>query len=270
MNQKELNLRQRRWLEFIKDYELVMDYHPGKANVIADALSRKSLFALRAMITQLTVTDDGLILAEMKAKSMFLQEICEAQKGDKDLQAKIGQCEMGNESEFRIGIDGRIMYRDRICVPKDDELVQKILREAHSCCLSIHSGSVKMVSEGSCFRCGSLDHFIKDCPEMMEKERFQSSRSSDAASRERPSKNARNGSGSKNVTQDTAVRSEARASARAYAICTREDATSLDVVTGNFSLYDTNVITLIDLGSTYSYVCMKLASRFYYTDLPAL
>ena len=40
--QKELNLRQRRWLELIKDYDMRLQYHPGKANVVADALSRKS------------------------------------------------------------------------------------------------------------------------------------------------------------------------------------------------------------------------------------
>ncbi|KAG8496670.1 hypothetical protein CXB51_007945 [Gossypium anomalum] len=100
MTQKELNLRQRSWLELIKDYELVIDYHPGKVNIVADTLSRKSLFALRAMNTQLTVIDDGSILAEMRARLTFLQEICKAQKGDKDLQAKMAQCETGNESEF--------------------------------------------------------------------------------------------------------------------------------------------------------------------------
>ena len=40
--QKELNLRQRIWLEIIKDYDTKLHYHPGKANVVADALSRKS------------------------------------------------------------------------------------------------------------------------------------------------------------------------------------------------------------------------------------
>ncbi|WMV25309.1 hypothetical protein MTR67_018694 [Solanum verrucosum] len=41
--QKELNLRQIRWLEFLKDYDMSVHYHPGKANVLADALSRLSM-----------------------------------------------------------------------------------------------------------------------------------------------------------------------------------------------------------------------------------
>jgi hypothetical protein len=42
LTQSDLNMRQRRWLELIKDYELEIHYHPGKANMVADALSRKS------------------------------------------------------------------------------------------------------------------------------------------------------------------------------------------------------------------------------------
>ena len=45
-DQKELNLRQRRWLELLKDYDCTISYHPGKANVVADALSRKSSSSL--------------------------------------------------------------------------------------------------------------------------------------------------------------------------------------------------------------------------------
>ncbi|KAA3470204.1 DNA/RNA polymerases superfamily protein [Gossypium australe] len=113
MTQKELNLRQRRMLELIKDYELIIDYHPRTANVVADALSRKSMFALKAMNTQLPVTKNCSILVEMRAKPMFLQEICKAQ----------------------------------VYVSRDDELIRKILHEAHSSCMSIHLGSVKMYND---------------------------------------------------------------------------------------------------------------------------
>ena len=100
MSQKDLNLRQRRWLELLKDYELVIDYHPGKANVVADALSRKLLFALRVMNTQLKISDDGSILAELRARRMFLQEISEAQKNDQNLLAKRKQCEADTGSDL--------------------------------------------------------------------------------------------------------------------------------------------------------------------------
>jgi len=147
MTQKDLNLRQRRWLELIKDYDLIIDYHPGKANVVADALSRKSLFALRAMNTRLSLTDDGSILAELRAKPTFLQQICEAQKNDEKLQVKRAQCESGNDSEFQIGSDDCLLFRGRVCVPQNSELIQKILREAHSSTMSVHPGSNKMYND---------------------------------------------------------------------------------------------------------------------------
>ncbi|KAL0289248.1 UNVERIFIED_CONTAM: putative mitochondrial protein [Sesamum angustifolium] len=42
-NANELNLRQRRWIELLKDYDCTIDYHPGKANIVADASSRKKV-----------------------------------------------------------------------------------------------------------------------------------------------------------------------------------------------------------------------------------
>ena len=62
LTQKELNLRQRRWLELIKDYELIIEYHPGKANMVADALSRKSSATLAYIRTAYVP-----LLVEMKA-----------------------------------------------------------------------------------------------------------------------------------------------------------------------------------------------------------
>ncbi|KAA3480765.1 DNA/RNA polymerases superfamily protein [Gossypium australe] len=147
MTQKDLNLRQQSWLELLKDYELVINYHPGKVNVVADALSRKSLFTLRAMNTRLNLSSNGSILVELRARPLFLQRICEAQKCDSDLQANRAQCELGSDSDFHIGFDGCLMFRGRICVPKEDELILKILHEAHNGSLSVHPSSRKMYND---------------------------------------------------------------------------------------------------------------------------
>jgi hypothetical protein len=56
-NQKELNMRQRRWMKFLKDYDFELKYHPGKANVVTDALSRKSLHVSTMMIHQMILLE---------------------------------------------------------------------------------------------------------------------------------------------------------------------------------------------------------------------
>jgi len=52
---KELNMRQRRWMKFLKDYDFDLHYHPGKANVVANALSRKSLHVSSLMIHEMNL-----------------------------------------------------------------------------------------------------------------------------------------------------------------------------------------------------------------------
>ncbi|KAL0412030.1 UNVERIFIED_CONTAM: Transposon Tf2-11 polyprotein [Sesamum latifolium] len=97
--QKELNLRKRRWIELLKDYDCTIDYHPGKANIVADALSRKTvdqlagmicynveyLTALRAMNVHFSVGGD-LLLATMQMKPSLKDKIKDAQDKDPYLQ----------------------------------------------------------------------------------------------------------------------------------------------------------------------------------------
>ena len=100
MNQKDLNLRQRRWLELLKDYEIVIDYHPGKANVVADALSRRTVSDLRAMFARLSLYDDGSLLTELQVRPTWVDEIKEKQSRDESLVSRFRQVKNGDTSEF--------------------------------------------------------------------------------------------------------------------------------------------------------------------------
>ena len=67
LTKKELNLRQRRWLELFKDYDYIIYYHLGKANVVAYALRRKTVVVMSLQHSEWTLADDGAILAQLKA-----------------------------------------------------------------------------------------------------------------------------------------------------------------------------------------------------------
>ena len=74
-------------MELIKDYDCVINYHPEKANVVADALSRKSVQMLQALNAHLSLTDDGEIVAEFMARPDLLNRVLEAQKNDEKISS---------------------------------------------------------------------------------------------------------------------------------------------------------------------------------------
>ena len=146
-SQRKVNLRQRRWMELIKDYDCVIDYHPEKANVVAYALSRKSLQTLRELNAYLSLSDDSAKVAELIAKPDLLNRVQEAQNNDEKIATIVNQNIVGKETKFTVKDDRFLYYRDRVCIPNDDELKKSILKEAHSGSFAIHPGSTKMYQD---------------------------------------------------------------------------------------------------------------------------
>jgi hypothetical protein len=156
--QSELNMRQRRWLELIKNYDLEIYYHLGKANVVADALSRKAFchcLTVRTPDTTLCQKMEKLnlgviqhgTLTQLKLKSVLLQRIIDAQRTNMGMKHIHEKIEADKANCFRKDDQGILWFNDRIVVPKDAEVRQQIMDEAHLSRYSIHPGSINMYQD---------------------------------------------------------------------------------------------------------------------------
>jgi hypothetical protein len=156
--QKDLNPRQRRWMELIKDYDLEIHYHPGKANLVVDAFSRKE-HVHSAVVAQLPdeIVEDfrrlnlGIVAhTEGVIIDVELTWRKKSAKGQID-DAKIREIKdlitEGRGLEFTEEEQGTVWIKDRICVPNIESLRETILKEAHDSDYSIHPGSTKMYQD---------------------------------------------------------------------------------------------------------------------------
>jgi hypothetical protein len=146
-------------LEFIKDYDFTISYHPGKTNIIADSLSRKAACCLSSLLTKgwnlvkefidwkPFINDEGSIkLSNLSAEPEILTKIIEGQKEDPQYE-KLKSLAQQENSHFLLKEDGSIWMQKRLWVPSNPKLKEELLSEAHRSKYTIHPGSTKMFKD---------------------------------------------------------------------------------------------------------------------------
>ncbi|GJU07904.1 putative reverse transcriptase domain-containing protein [Tanacetum coccineum] len=142
LDQKELNMRQRRWLELLSDYDCDIRYHPGKANVVADALSRKERsrpLRVRALVMTMGLNLPKKIL-EAQTEALKPENLSAEDVGGmlrKDLP----------KEKLEPRADGTLCLNNRSWVPCFGDLRTLIMHESHKSKYSIHPGSDKMYQD---------------------------------------------------------------------------------------------------------------------------
>ncbi|GJQ98175.1 hypothetical protein Tco_0009314 [Tanacetum coccineum] len=133
LDQKDLNMRQRRWIELLSDYDCKIRYHPGKANVVADALSRKErIEPLRVRALVMTI---GLDLPS---------RILEAQKEAVKVENIEAEDIEGMLKKLEARADGTLCLDNRSWLPCYGDMRSLIMHESHKSKYSIHPGADKM------------------------------------------------------------------------------------------------------------------------------
>jgi hypothetical protein len=144
-------MRQRRWLELIKDYDLEVHYHPGKANVVVDALSRRA-HCIYLPVVSITGEESNIqVPPDMAQYNVTLTpllrgEIILAQSSDEGVTHIKRRLIEGDTkvNYFCVDEEGTPWFKDRLVVLKNHELRKQIFDEAHTSKYSIHPDNTKM------------------------------------------------------------------------------------------------------------------------------
>lgn len=153
-------MRQRRWLEFLKECNFDLSYHHSLANQVADVLSSKSLHMSALMVIEFDLVEQfqdlslvykitliSVKLVILKLTSIFLDEIRESQKLDFQLLDRLVLVNQGKQVDFRVDENEILNFWDKVCVPDMSKLKKMILEESHKISLSIHPRAIEMYQD---------------------------------------------------------------------------------------------------------------------------
>ena len=125
-------MRQRRWIELLHEFEFDIKYHPGKENVVADALSRKSFLCAISM-------PDNPILAKVRESRIHDDDY-------QDLLKLVQDRDIKTLDQGYLVSGDCLYFRDRLCIPKDQDLKKAIFYEAHDSPTAGHPGYTKTLN----------------------------------------------------------------------------------------------------------------------------
>lgn len=142
-------MRQRSWLELVKDYDCSINYHLGKVNVVLDALNRKSsgymLAWLRHKITFFMSLSEWVFKWQFISREIYwltlIEKIKESQHNDSQFLNIIKEVKEIAKPDFKVDEQGTLRLSKWVCAPYNEELKRESF---HSTAYTMHPGSTKM------------------------------------------------------------------------------------------------------------------------------